>query len=45
MMGSGMFDGMLTGLILCGVVIGVCLSGVGWFIYWLCCHISIRWVS
>lgn len=44
MMGPGMFDGMITALIVVGAVIGVALCGLGALIYWLCTHISISWV-
>jgi hypothetical protein len=46
MIGPGMFDGLLAGLIVLGVIIGIVLCGLGWLAYWLWCHIdiSIAWI-
>lgn len=43
-MGPGMFDGIFMGLLLCGVVLGLLFAGLGWFLYWLWCHIDIVWL-
>lgn len=44
MVGPGMFDGMLAGLLIIGAILGVALCGLVWLAYWLWCHIDIVWV-
>jgi len=44
MVGPGMFDGLLTGLILFGMVLGVAFCGLAWLAYYLWCHIDIVWL-
>lgn len=40
-----MFDGLFTGLLLIGALIGLGLAGLIWFLVWLFSHIDINWVS
>jgi hypothetical protein len=42
-MGPGMFDGLITGMIVIGILIGIAFCGVVLFIWWLFQHLSISW--
>lgn len=44
MIGPGMFDGMLAGMLLIGALLGLAFAGLLWFLYWLWCHIDIVWI-
>ncbi len=44
MIDGRIFDGLITGLIGIGILIGICLAGIDWLIYWLCEHVTIGWV-
>ena len=44
-MGSNMFDGLITGLLLIGTAIGVALCGLGWLAYFIFRHLSIQWIQ
>lgn len=45
-MDSHMFDGLFSGLITCGIVIGLALAGVAWLVYLLVMYLvnHIRWI-
>jgi hypothetical protein len=43
MVGPGMFDGALIGMIAVGVALGVAFCGIVYVIVWLCHHITIGW--
>lgn len=45
MMGPGMFDDLVSGLIVLGIVIGLAIAGLVLFCVWLFSHvdISIAW--
>jgi hypothetical protein len=45
-MGPGMFDDMITGLLVLGALIGLCVAGLLLGAFWLFSHldISIAWV-
>ena len=44
MMGHGMFDGIVRGLIIVGIALGMLICGGIWLGYWLCSHITIGWI-
>lgn len=44
MVGPGMFDGIFTAILLIGAILGIAVAGLGWFLYWLWCHIDIVWI-
>jgi hypothetical protein len=44
MVGPGMFDGMLTALLLIGALLGLAFASLIWLAYWLWCHIDIVWI-
>jgi hypothetical protein len=41
---EGIFDGLVTGLILIGVALGFVIVGFLGFLYWLFSHITIGWI-
>ena len=44
---SGLSDAvgpMVAGILLIGALLGIVIAGIGWFLYWLCCHIHIVWI-
>lgn len=43
-MGPGMFDGLVSGLLIMGAVMGIALCALAWGLYWLCSHLSLSWV-
>jgi hypothetical protein len=45
MVGAGMFDEMITGLLIMGVVAGILLCFGVWGLIWVLSHLSIAWVS
>lgn len=44
-MGPGMFDGLVTGLLVMGAAIGIAMCGIVWFAIWLFSHVSIHWIA
>ena len=42
-MGPGMFDGMVTALLLVGAAIGLAAAGFIWLLVYVCNHLSIGW--
>ena len=44
MVGPGMFDGLITALLLIGAVIGLVGAGLIWLLVYLYQHIDIRWI-
>lgn len=39
-----MFDDIIAGLIIIGIVIGLLLAGLGAFLWWVFSHLTIGWV-
>jgi hypothetical protein len=44
-MDGRMFDGIFTGLLVIGALIGLGIAGLIWLIVWLCQHVRIEWVA
>ena len=39
-----MFDGLVTGILIVGVLIGIALCGLAWLAWWVLSHLSVQWI-
>ena len=44
-MHGSMFDGLVGGLIMLGIIVGLGIAGLIWFFVWLFGHIELSWIS